>query len=75
MVQHHKWSLTELEDMLPYERDIYVGLLKNWIEEENQKMNVLSGGQLRRAALARRRFVSYRLDWQECYRNVPPNRR
>tara|TARA_Y100000590_G_C15297048_1_gene854833 strand:+ start:477 stop:599 length:123 start_codon:yes stop_codon:yes gene_type:complete len=38
MVQHHKWSLTELEDMLPYERDIYVGLLKNWIEEENQKM-------------------------------------
>ena len=38
MVQHHKWSLTELEDMLPYERDIYVELLKNWIEEENQKM-------------------------------------
>ena len=38
MVQHHKWSLTELEDMLPYERDIYVGMLQNWIQEENEKM-------------------------------------
>jgi len=38
MVQHHKWSLTELEDMLPYERDIYVAMLKNWLEEETEKM-------------------------------------
>jgi len=38
MIQHHKWSLTELEDMLPYERDIYVAMLKNWIEEENERM-------------------------------------
>ena len=37
-MQHHKWNLTELEDMLPYERDIYVSLLKNWIEEENEKI-------------------------------------
>ena len=38
MIQHHKWSLSELEDMLPYERDIYVAMLKNWIEEENEKI-------------------------------------
>ena len=38
MVQHHKWSMTEIEDMLPYERDIYVAMLKNWIEEENEKI-------------------------------------
>ena len=38
MIQHHKWSLTELEDMLPYERDIYVAMLQNWITEENEKM-------------------------------------
>jgi hypothetical protein len=37
MIQHHNWSLTELEDMLPYERDIYVALLTNWIQEENEK--------------------------------------
>ena len=37
MVQHHKWSMTELEDMMPYERDIYVALLQKWVEEENEK--------------------------------------
>jgi len=38
MVQHHKWSLTELEDMLPYERDIYVTMLTNWVKEENERI-------------------------------------
>tara|TARA_Y100000310_G_scaffold173222_1_gene173418 strand:+ start:414 stop:560 length:147 start_codon:yes stop_codon:yes gene_type:complete len=38
MVQHHKWSLTELEDMLPYERDIYVTMLTNWVQEENERI-------------------------------------
>ena len=38
MVQHHKWNLTELEDMLPYERDIYVTMLTNWIKEENERI-------------------------------------
>ena len=42
MIQHHKWSLTELEDMLPYERDIYVAMLQNWIQEENEKMKQLN---------------------------------
>ena len=37
MIQHHKWSLTELEDMMPYERDIYVSLLQKWIKEENER--------------------------------------
>ena len=38
MIQHHKWSLTEIEDMMPYERDIYTTLLSNWVEEENEKL-------------------------------------
>lgn len=38
MVQHHKWSLTELEDMMPYERDIYVNMLVNWVQEENERI-------------------------------------
>ena len=37
MMQHHGYSLTELETMLPYEREIYVSLLKNYIEEENER--------------------------------------
>jgi len=38
MIQHHKWSLTELENMLPFERQVYVMLLQNWIKEENDKI-------------------------------------
>jgi hypothetical protein len=37
-MQHHKYSLTELESMLPWERDIYVNLLVQYIEEENEKI-------------------------------------
>ena len=37
-MQHHKYSLTELENMLPWEREIYVGLLQNWIKEENKRI-------------------------------------
>ena len=38
MVQHHKWSLTEIEDMMPYERDIYMTMLTRWVEEENERI-------------------------------------
>ena len=37
MMQHHKYSLTELENMIPWEREIYVSLLQQYIEEENLK--------------------------------------
>ena len=37
MIQHHKYSLTEIENMMPWERDVYVALLKQYIEEENLK--------------------------------------
>lgn len=36
-MQHHKYSLTEIENMLPWERGIYVNLLIQHIEEENRK--------------------------------------
>jgi len=36
-MQHHKYSLGEIEKMLPWERDIYVSLLVNHIKEENKK--------------------------------------
>jgi hypothetical protein len=36
-MQHHKYSLTELDNMLPYERVIYVQLLMNYLKEELEK--------------------------------------
>ena len=37
LMQHHKYSLTELENMMPWEREIYLTLLQQYIEEENLK--------------------------------------
>lgn len=37
-MQHHKYSLTELENMVPWERSIYVGMLMAYLEQENEKL-------------------------------------
>ena len=37
MMQHHKYSLTELDNMIPWEREIYVQMLVDYIEEENER--------------------------------------
>ena len=36
-MQHHNYSLFDLENMLPWEREIYVDMLITYIKEENQK--------------------------------------
>ncbi len=36
-MQHHKYSLTEVENLIPWEREIYIMLLMKWIEEENER--------------------------------------
>ena len=38
MIQHHNWSLTEIEDMLPYERTLYSELFAMAVNEENAKI-------------------------------------
>ena len=38
MIQHHKWSLTELDNMVPFERQVYVILLQKWVKEENDRV-------------------------------------
>jgi hypothetical protein len=38
LLQHHKYSLAELDDMLPWEREIYVMLLQQYIKDENQRL-------------------------------------
>ena len=37
-MQHHKYSLTELENMIPWEREIYLGLLIEFVKEENKRI-------------------------------------
>tara|TARA_R100000008_G_scaffold50069_1_gene29880 strand:- start:167 stop:346 length:180 start_codon:yes stop_codon:yes gene_type:complete len=37
LMQYHKYSLTEIENMIPWERDVYVVMLQNHLEEEKLK--------------------------------------
>ena len=37
LMQHHKYSLTELENMMPWEREVYIEMLQQFIKEENEK--------------------------------------
>ena len=43
LMQHHKYSLTELENMISWEREVYLALLQQYIEEENLKAQQQSG--------------------------------
>ena len=37
-MQNHHYSLTEIENMIPWERDIYVTMLINHMNEENERL-------------------------------------
>jgi len=37
MMQYHKYSLTELEEMLPFEREIYTQMLIEYLREQEEK--------------------------------------
>jgi hypothetical protein len=38
-MQHHNYSLTELDDMMPWEREVYLGLLMKYLKEEEKRMD------------------------------------
>lgn len=46
MVQHHKWSLTEIDSMIPWERDLYVIMLTQHLEEEREMQKRKGGSGL-----------------------------
>ena len=43
LMQYHKYSLTEIEDMMPWEMEIYVNLLKNYLDAEKMKRQQQTG--------------------------------
>lgn len=42
LMQYHKYSLSDIENMIPIERDVYVILLKNHLEEEEERQKLLA---------------------------------
>lgn len=43
-MQYHKYSLEELENMIPFEREIYVAMLVQYLEEEKQRLESRNNG-------------------------------
>ena len=37
-MQYHKYSLLDIEEMIPFEREIYVAMLIQYLEEEKQRL-------------------------------------
>lgn len=37
MMQHHQYRLEELDNMIPWEREIYVSMLIEHVKEENER--------------------------------------
>ena len=43
-MQYHKYSLAEVENMIPFEKEIYVAMLINFLEEEKQRIQSKQNG-------------------------------
>jgi hypothetical protein len=39
LTHQYKYTLTELENMLPWERDMYIAMVNNWVKEETDRIN------------------------------------
>lgn len=37
LAQHHKYSIRDIEELMPFERDIYVALLMDYLEKEKAR--------------------------------------
>lgn len=38
LIQYHKYNLQDIEEMIPFEREIYVAMLIQYLEEEKQRL-------------------------------------
>ena len=43
-MEHHNYSLSDLENMMPWEREVYVALLVNYMKEKEQQMRETQNG-------------------------------
>jgi len=36
-MQHHKYSLSDIYEMIPWEREVYLNYLKQWLEKQKEE--------------------------------------
>jgi hypothetical protein len=39
LTHQYKYTLTELENMIPWERDMYISMVNNWVKEETERLS------------------------------------
>ena len=44
LLQHHNWSLSDIENMIPWEKQTYIKLLQNFIEKRNLEYEQTKNG-------------------------------
>lgn len=37
LMQEHHWSWGDVQNMIPFERDIYLIMLKQWVDKKNEE--------------------------------------
>ena len=59
-MQHHKYSLTELEEMMPWEREIYVSMLLQWLDDERtrERQRAADNKQFKERTMAEKKTVT-----------------
>jgi hypothetical protein len=43
LIQHHKYSISEVEDLIPFERDLFVNMLLQYLKELEEQRKRLNG--------------------------------
>jgi len=43
LAQHHKYSITEIENLFPFERDVYYEMIMDYLQEKEEKMKQQNG--------------------------------
>lgn len=36
LMHHHKYNLTDIQNMIPWERMVYLTLVEQWVKEQNE---------------------------------------
>jgi len=44
LLQHHNWSLSDIENMIPWEKQTYIKMLQNFIEKRNLEYEQAKNG-------------------------------
>jgi len=40
LMQHHKYSLSDINEMIPWEREVYLNYLKQWLEKQKEEQQL-----------------------------------